>query len=58
MMMTDEIRAMVVGREPANLIKQEAIAEGMYTLRQDGWMRMLQGRTSVDEVYRVAGKQE
>ena len=58
MMMTDAIRALVVGRQPANIIKETAIREGMYTLRQDGWMRVLQGRTSVDEVYRVAGKME
>lgn len=58
MMMTDNIRAMVVARQPANLIKQEAVAEGMFTLRQDGWMRLVQGRTTVEEVYRVAGKQE
>ena len=58
MMMTDNIRAMVVGRQPANLIKQEAVSEGMFTLRQDGWMRVLQGRSTVDEVFRVAGKQE
>lgn len=58
MMMTDAIRALVVERQPANIIKETAIREGMYTLRQDGWMRVLQGRTSVDEVYRVAGKTE
>ena len=58
MMMSDAIRAQVVERQPANVIKETAIREGMYTLRQDGWMRVLQGRTTVDEVYRVAGKME
>jgi type II secretory ATPase GspE/PulE/Tfp pilus assembly ATPase PilB-like protein len=58
MMMTDNIRAMVVSRQPANLIKQEAVAEGMFTLRQDGWMRVIQGRSTVEEIFRVAGKQE
>ncbi len=58
MMMSDNIRAMVVGRQPSNLIKQEAVSEGMFTLRQDGWMRVVQGRTTVEEVYRVAGKQD
>ena len=58
MMMTDPIRAMVVGRQPANLIKDQAIKEGMVTLRQDGWLRVLEGRTSVEEVLRVAGRLE
>ncbi len=58
MMMSDAIRSLVVDRAPANIIKETSIKEGMYTLRQDGWMRVLQGRTTVDEVYRVAGKME
>ena len=58
MMMTDPIRAMVVGRQPANLIKDQAMKEGMVTLRQDGWLRVLEGRTSVEEVLRVAGRLE
>ena len=58
MMMSDPIRQLVVSRQPANIIKAKAIEEGMYTLRQDGWMRVLQARSTVDEVYRVAGKME
>ncbi len=58
MMMSDPIRALVVDNAPANKIKQTAISEGMFTLRQDALMRVLQGRTSLDEVYRVAGRAE
>jgi type IV pilus assembly protein PilB len=32
--------------------------EGMITLRQDGWLRVVEGRTSVEEVLRVAGRME
>ena len=32
--------------------------EGMVTLRHDGWLRVIEGRTSVDEVLRVAGRME
>ena len=49
---------MVVTREPANIIKDQALKEGMVTLRQDGWLRVIEGRTSVDEVMRVAGRME
>ena len=58
MVLTDALRALVVGRQPANIIKSEALKEGMVTLRQDGWLRVLEGRTSVDEVMRVAGRME
>lgn len=56
MLMSDVIRALVVDRKPANLIKEQAMKEGMDTLRCDGWLRLLQGRTTFDEILRVAGQ--
>ena len=58
MIMTDPLRALVVSREPANIIKDLAMKVGMVTLRQDGWLRVIEGRTSVEEVLRVAGRME
>ncbi len=58
MLMSDPLRAMVTKQEPSNIIKAQALAEGMITLRKDGWLRVIEGRTSVDEVLRVAGKME
>ncbi len=58
MTMTDPLRALVVDCRPANIIKDLALKEGMVTLRQDGWLRVIEGRTSVDEVLRVAGRME
>ncbi len=58
MIMSDPLRAMVVDRRPANIIKDLAMKEGMITLRQDGWLRVVEGRTSVEEVLRVAGRME
>ena len=58
MIMNDDLRAMVVNRQPANVIKDQALKDGMVTLRQDGWLRVLEGRTSVEEVLRVAGRME
>ncbi len=58
MVMTDPLRALVVAHEPANIIKAQALKEGMITLRQDGWLRVIEGRTSVEEVLRVAGRME
>lgn len=56
MVMSDALRSLVVRREPANIIKDVAVAEGMVTLRKDGWLRVIEGRTSVEEVLRVAGR--
>jgi len=58
MIMSDPLRALVVDRKPANIIKDLAMKEGMVTLRQDGWLRVIEGRTSVEEVLRVAGRME
>jgi type IV pilus assembly protein PilB len=35
-------------------IEQEAISEGMITMKQDGYLKVLQGVTTVEEVLRVA----
>ena len=56
MVMSDRIRGLVVQHAAANIIKDVAVEEGMVTLRKDGWLRVLEGRTSVDEVLRVVGK--
>jgi general secretion pathway protein E/type IV pilus assembly protein PilB len=34
-------------------IRKAALEEGMLTLRQDGWQKVVEGRTSVEEVVRV-----
>ena len=56
MVMSDQIRSLVVQRAAANVIKDAAMEEGMITLRRDGWLRVVEGRTSVDEVMRVVGR--
>ena len=36
-----------------NLIRSQAIADGMTTLKQDGMFKMFQGLTDISEVHRV-----
>jgi len=50
---SDEIRELATNRAPTQEIKRAAIRAGMLTLRDDGWNKVLQGITSVDEVLRV-----
>src|SRR5262249_7993365 len=49
----DTIREMCVQRLNASAIRTQALKEGMLTLRQDGWRKVLQGITTLDEVARV-----
>jgi general secretion pathway protein E/type IV pilus assembly protein PilB len=53
MVSSDSIREMVVNRVNAGVIRQEAMKNGMLTLRQDGWKKVLSGITTIDEVARV-----
>jgi len=50
----DEIRELAHKRTSSRVIKQAAMRSGMRTLRHDGWNKVLTGRTTVDEVLRVA----
>jgi len=58
MLMNDELRSLVVHRRPANEIKKTALENGLVTLRRDGWRRVLEGVTTVDEVVRVARRDD
>ena len=49
----DEIRHMVVTNQSANIIAQYARKQGMKTLREDGFDKVLTGTTTLDEVLRV-----
>lgn len=54
LLMSPSMKSLVLKTADANAIKQLAIAEGMVTLRQDGGMKVLQGITTIEEVYRVS----
>jgi type II secretion system protein E len=50
----EEIRQLATQKVSSQLIKQAAINAGMQTLRADGWRKVLDGITTVDEVLRVS----
>jgi len=52
--MTDAIAHLTLERSPATKIEAQAISEGMLTLLQDGYLRVLEGVTTLEEVMRVA----
>ncbi|WKZ25725.1 MAG: GspE/PulE family protein [bacterium] len=51
---SDSIGKMILGRSPAVEIEKKAKEEGMITLKQDGYLKVLAGETTIEEVLRVA----
>ena len=49
----DTIREMCGQRVNADVIRKKALSEGMTTLRTDGWRKVLQGKTTIEEIARV-----
>jgi general secretion pathway protein E/type IV pilus assembly protein PilB len=50
---TDGVRQLAHDRASSWEIRKAALADGMRTLRQDAWHKVLEGITTVDEVLRV-----
>jgi len=50
---TEKIRQLAHDRASTWAVNEAAVAEGMTTLRSDGWHKVLDGRTSVEEVVSV-----
>jgi len=50
---TDEVRALILGRKDSQVVKEKARRRGMRTLREDGWLRVKEGVTTVRELLRV-----
>ena len=52
MAMTPELRKLILMNEDAQVIKDAAIEQGMLTLRMDGWLKVLKGVTTLEQVIR------
>lgn len=50
---TEEIQRLIVARSTTTEIQKTAVAQGMITMRQDGYLKALQGITTLEEVNRV-----
>lgn len=51
---TETIQSLIVKRATSAEIQRQASEEGMVTMRQDGYLKALQGLTTLEEVNRVA----
>ena len=52
------MRNLIVEKATGAQLKSRAIADGMQTLRQDGWRRVVRGQTTIEEVVRVTQTDE
>lgn len=52
--MTEDIQNLIVKHATSAEIQKKAVEQGMVTMRQDGYLKALQGLTTLDEVNRVA----
>jgi type II secretory ATPase GspE/PulE/Tfp pilus assembly ATPase PilB-like protein len=55
LVLTDEVRSLIMSRAPATELEVAALAAGMHSLRADGLEKVRQGITSLPEVVRVLG---
>ena len=51
---SSKIASLVLENADSNTMEKEAIEEGMITMKQDGYFKVLKGVTTVEEVLRVA----
>jgi type II secretory ATPase GspE/PulE/Tfp pilus assembly ATPase PilB-like protein len=51
---TDEIQKLIIARATSADIQRMAVAQGMVTMREDGYLKALTGLTTMEEVNRVA----
>jgi general secretion pathway protein E len=58
LIMDDEMRRFILSEKDASKIKEMARRKGMRTLREDGWLRVKGGVTSLSEVMRVTHEEE
>jgi type II secretory ATPase GspE/PulE/Tfp pilus assembly ATPase PilB-like protein len=51
---SEKVSRLILERSPASAIDKVARDEGMITMKQDGFMKVVEGVTTIDEVLRVA----
>ncbi len=53
---SETIQKLIIDHSTSGVIQNQAIKEGMITMRQDGYLKALAGQTSISEVNRVAAE--
>jgi len=56
MLLDDRLKSLILKTHDSNSIKNEALNLNMVTLRQDGVQKVLNGISTIEEVFRVTQK--
>jgi type IV pilus assembly protein PilB len=51
---TEKVQALILQRSPASEIEKQAKADGLISMKQDGYLKVLEGVTTIEEILRVA----
>jgi type II secretory ATPase GspE/PulE/Tfp pilus assembly ATPase PilB-like protein len=54
----ESLKRLIVDRASANILRQDAIRHGMRPIREDGWLKIKRGITTLNEVLRVTMEEE
>lgn len=54
LVVTEKIGKLILEHQPASSIENQAKADGMITMKQDGYLKAMEGLTTLEEVLRVA----
>jgi type II secretion system protein E len=53
LILSDELRGLILRRAPAGDLRRRALEQGMVGLREDGWAKAREGVTTIEEILRV-----
>ena len=51
---TEKIGRLLLERTPASDLENQAVSEGMITMKQDGYLKVVEGVTTLEEILRIA----
>ncbi|MBI5789431.1 MAG: type II secretion system ATPase GspE [Candidatus Schekmanbacteria bacterium] len=58
LVVNEEIRQLILEKTSASVIRHKALSQGMLTLLDDGWHKVMAGSTTLEEVLRVTQVEE
>lgn len=54
LVISEKVARLILARETSQEIEKQAVVDGMITMKQDGFLKVLEGITTIEEVLRVA----
>jgi len=55
---SEEVRDLTLTNPSGSQLRRLALDQGMFSLRQDGWRKIVDGLTTVDEIARLTPEDE